>query len=107
MSDVLQLPDLSTPRARVAAGVRVQLALAGVSASKAARLIGVSQAAMSRRTTGEHPFDVDELGRLAEVLGIAIEDFFAVGPERTGPASAARAGTSVRPTGLEPMTSTV
>lgn len=75
MTNVIQLPDLSSPRARVAAGVRVQLAIANVSASKAARGIGISQPAMSRRINGELAFDIDELGRLATMLGVDLADF--------------------------------
>lgn len=76
MSTVLNLPDRSTPRGTVAAGVRARLAVAGITPARAADLVGMSQSAMSRRTTGAHPFDVDELGKIAELLGIEVGVFF-------------------------------
>jgi transcriptional regulator with XRE-family HTH domain len=38
-------------------------------------MMGVSQALVSRRLTGEVPFDVAELSRIAEILGVPVSTF--------------------------------
>ena len=64
------LPD--SDRVSVAASVRAHYAAAGLSASGLAREIGMSQSKMSRRTTAVEPFDIDELGQIASVLGVSL-----------------------------------
>lgn len=106
----------SVPQTRmsVAASVRAHLAVANISASKMAVRIGMSQAAISRRTKGYHPFDVDELDAIAAELGIDVIELMQM-PAR--PMRAGAAGISaivnmddvrkVGPAGFEPTTSTV
>ena len=118
----MSLSPTSNARAYVAMNVRLRLAQAGWSASKAARAIGMSQTAMSRRTTGDLPFDVDELGLLADALGIEIDDFFfslttpavaaaavprAGGERFLGVTPIRRGWATVGPDGLEPPTDSV
>lgn len=54
----------------VARRLRGLLAEQRISASAVAREIGISQASMSRRTTGLAPLTLDELSQIAAVLGI-------------------------------------
>ena len=39
-----------------------------------ARRLGLSQSAMSRRMVGDQPFDLDEIQRIAEALGVPVVD---------------------------------
>lgn len=61
--------------AAVAAEVRAELGRQNVSGTGLARMMGVSQALVSRRLTGEVPFDVAELSRIAEILGVPVSTF--------------------------------
>lgn len=56
--------------ASVGAEVRGLLAKHRISQAAAGTRLGLSQAAMSRRLTGEIPFNVDELSALADLLGV-------------------------------------
>lgn len=70
---VIQFPTAPPPeRARIATAIRAHLAVHNLSDTKAGELIGLSQSAMSRRTNAQHPFDIDELGKLAGALGLTI-----------------------------------
>jgi hypothetical protein len=101
-------------RASVAASVRAHLAVAKISASNMATRIGMSQPAMSRRTNGSLPFDIDELDAISAELGIGVIELMQM-PAR--PMRAGAAGLSsivnmddvrkVGPAGIEPTTSTV
>ncbi len=55
---------------RAAANVRSALAWQNITGSAAAKAIGVGQAYMSRRMTGEVPFDAGDLALLAKLLGL-------------------------------------
>lgn len=70
------MSDNSTGRVRemVAEEVRVLLARRRLSASELARQIGVTQPYISRRLTGDTPFDVDDLERIADALDVPISD---------------------------------
>lgn len=61
-------------RRDVAASVRAHLGARNINDSELARMIGVTQSAMSRRTNERVPFDVDELGLIADALGISVVD---------------------------------
>lgn len=63
----------STPlRVRVAEEVRVALARKRMSAAKLGRALGVSQTYVWRRLNGETAFDLDDLERIAAILGVEI-----------------------------------
>lgn len=53
------------------------MAAAAVSQTRLAEALGMSQSSVSRRLTGEAPFDVNELGAIAEVLGVELADLLA------------------------------
>lgn len=67
MSDVIT--------ASVAAEVRAEMGRQRVSQRRIAEVIGLSQQAVSRRLSGEVPFDVAELGRIAAELGVLADVF--------------------------------
>lgn len=54
----------------VGAAVRAELARAGKSQNDLAAVLGVTQTAVSKRLRGVTPFDVNELARVAEALGL-------------------------------------
>lgn len=60
---------------RVAAEVRAELARQRVSQETFSQRIGMSQSTLSRRLTGEIPFDTTELARVAEALGVPVSQF--------------------------------
>lgn len=58
----------------VAEEIGVLLIRRRIKAFELAAKVGLSQSAMSRRMVGDHPFDLDEIARIAEVLGVGIVD---------------------------------
>ncbi|HEY1616477.1 MAG TPA: helix-turn-helix transcriptional regulator [Streptosporangiaceae bacterium] len=60
----------------VAAEVRASLARANLSGAKAATRLGWKQQYISRRLSGNVPFDVSELLALADLLNMQVTDFF-------------------------------
>lgn len=69
---------MSTQRERTAAAVRHAMTASGCSQARLAQVLRVSQRAVSRRLTGEVPFDVDELAAVAEYLHVSLPDLVAV-----------------------------
>lgn len=62
--------------AKIAAEVRAEIARQNKPTREIAEAIGVrTRQSMSMRLKGEKPFTVEELMRLAEVLGVPIEQF--------------------------------
>jgi transcriptional regulator with XRE-family HTH domain len=61
---------------RVAAAVGAAIEAAGTSANAVAKGTGIPQATLSRRLNGS-PFHVGELDRIANYLGIQVEQFTA------------------------------
>ena len=61
-------------RATVAEEIRVLLARRRMSGVQLAEAIGRSQAYVSRRLNGATAFDVDDLERIAEALGVTVLD---------------------------------
>ncbi|MDQ3576391.1 MAG: helix-turn-helix transcriptional regulator, partial [Actinomycetota bacterium] len=57
----------------VAATVRAEMARANVKQAELANVLGISQAALSRKTSARVPFRLDELQAAAHHLGIAVE----------------------------------
>lgn len=76
MPNIAKLPNVETPSGYVAAEVRAQLARRGWSGTRLALALGVTQASISRRLTGDVPFDVDDLVRISEALGVHPGTFF-------------------------------
>lgn len=64
----------STLREQVAEEVRVLLARRRTSATALAKTLGVSQTYVWRRLTGETAFDLDDLERIANALGVTVLD---------------------------------
>lgn len=64
------------PQARVIREIKVLLIRRDMNQTDLADRIGVKQAYMSRRMTGEIPFDVYELQNIAVALGVSIRDLF-------------------------------
>lgn len=60
----------------VAAEVRAELARQRISGRQAARRLGWTQQALSRRLTGDIPFNVADLDALAGLLEVPISTFF-------------------------------
>jgi transcriptional regulator with XRE-family HTH domain len=61
----------------VAAEVRAEMARQRMSQQELARRLGVAQQTISRRHTGEVPWDVSELLAVAELLNVPVSLFFA------------------------------
>ena len=80
-------PERSSLPHDVAAEVRAHLARQRLSGRQAAMRLGWTQPYMSRRLTGEIPFDVADLEAIANLLGIPATAFFQR-PRYTGPAFA-------------------
>lgn len=55
--------------------VRMVLAARKLSGSWLARQLGMPKASLTRRLRGEGEFSLDELGRVAAVLGVEVTDF--------------------------------
>jgi transcriptional regulator with XRE-family HTH domain len=83
MVNIAKLPDTSNPAGYIAGEVRAELGRRGWSASRLAFELGLTQAAISRRLTGEVVFDVEELAKIGDLLNIHPGDFFPGG--RRGP----------------------
>ena len=62
----------TTATARVAATIRAELARRRIPQTIVAERLGMSQPSLSRRLTGDTPFDVNELAIVAEILGIPL-----------------------------------
>jgi energy-converting hydrogenase Eha subunit A len=60
----------------VAAEVRAEMARQRVSQQPIADALGISRQALSRRMTGEIPFDVAELESIAGFLGVPVSRFW-------------------------------
>ena len=61
-------------RERAAEEIRVLLARRRVSAAELARQTGMKQSTLARRMTGEIAFDLDDLEKIADVLGVSVTD---------------------------------
>ena len=79
MGNVIYLSHRDAARAKVATEVRVEMARAGINESALAAATGISQSTMNRRLKPKverDAFTVDELERVADVLGVPISAFF-------------------------------
>jgi transcriptional regulator with XRE-family HTH domain len=66
---------MTEPHQLVAAEVRAEMARQRMSQAGLAKLLGVAQQTVSRRLVGEVPFDVAELARIADLLGVPMTQF--------------------------------
>lgn len=73
-----------------------------ISGSEVARRIGMTQPALSRRMTGDVPFDLDLLGRICDATGISFA--YVTSGIRETPGPEGPGGGVVRHQGLEPRT---
>jgi hypothetical protein len=72
-------PAIDRLSSRVAAEVRAEMARQRLSGARVAKALGWSPMYLSRRVSGQTPFDVDDLEALASLLGVAVMDFFPPG----------------------------
>lgn len=79
------MPDPITPH--VAGNVRAEMARARVSGRKLADTLGMTNQSLAQRISGQIPFDVDLLARVAAVLDLPIERLLAMPAETTAAAS--------------------
>lgn len=66
--------------AEIAANVRAELARGNHQQQKIAGLLDVSRMAIHRRLTGQTPFRVDELAKIAAYIGVPVSEL--IGEER-------------------------
>lgn len=74
------VPRMATPTLAdlaIAARVRGKLAEHGVLQAQAAAKLGITQPTFSRRLQGRPPFTLGELVKLAELLGLPLEQLVA------------------------------
>ncbi len=91
--------EVHTAAAHVAAEVRAEMSRQRFTQTRLRMALGLSQSTMSRRYTGEHPWDVGQLAAIADVLGLPPGRFFETPPLRETSQMAARNDTAVtRPT---------
>lgn len=62
---------------RVATEVRAEVARQNVTQYDLADVLGMAQPSVSRRLAGKHPFDTDELDKLAAFFGVPVDRFLA------------------------------
>ena len=97
--NVIQLPGMgergSEPHHAVADNLAAEMARKRVSGRSAAKALGLTQAYVARRVSGDTPLDVNDLMAFARLLGIDPAVLLRVSPGEVGPA------------GIEPTTSTV
>jgi hypothetical protein len=87
-------PDEASDRARVAAEVRAQLARRNIKTYKLPEYLDGGRSYWQRRASGELALDIDDLSKLADLLGVSIVDFIPGGK----PAPWAPSGSNRRPT---------
>lgn len=63
---------------RVAAEVRAEVARQNATQQDLSRILKVAQPSISRRLNGKHPFDTDELDKLAAYFGVPVDRFLAL-----------------------------
>ena len=61
---------------RVASSVRAEMARRKITQTELAESLGMTQPAISRRMSGAVPFDTEELGQIADLLGVPMSVLF-------------------------------
>ena len=64
---------MTTPNTITGANVRAEMARRKISQEAVAQTLGLSQASVSARLRGVTPFRVDELLRIADLLGVPLD----------------------------------
>lgn len=83
----------ATPlREQVATEVRRELAAARMTPTELARRLGVSQTTVWRRISGQVAFDVDDLQKIADILGVPVGRLLPRPVQTTEPYLAATVG---------------
>jgi len=78
-----------TPRQRIAAEVRAELARQNISNRDFADLLGMDRSAAQQRLSAQRSFRAEEIERVAEILGVPVARFLAPAIPDEIPASAA------------------
>lgn len=68
---------ITTATQRVAATVRAELARRRIQQTEVAARLGIVQASVSRRLTGDTPWDINELAEVADLIGVRVADLVA------------------------------
>lgn len=68
----------NSPSESIAAEVRAEMARQRRTSTDIAAEIGMSLTTFSRKLRGDYPFDVTELGRIAEALGVSPMAFWKI-----------------------------
>lgn len=76
MANIAKLPSVQDPAGYVALEIRSQMARRGWSQRRVALMLNTTQAAVSRRLTGDVAFDASELAQLAKAFGMHPGEFF-------------------------------
>lgn len=66
---------MTQPHELVAAEVRAEVARQRISQTRLAEHLSISQAGISRRLSGDTPFDLNELTAVAKFLGVPVSHF--------------------------------
>lgn len=86
MTTVSHLPQpAGDARSRVAGEVRAWMARRGVTQTVLSAGVHIGQSQISKRLSGKIPFDVDELDRIAEFLGVDMLTLLGGAPQGGGP----------------------
>lgn len=99
MSDT---PTGGSLRERVAEEVRVQLARKRMSGTQLAKRMGVSQAYIWRRLSGETALDLNDLERIGEILAVEPSDLLPRTANLSGGSNLTKSHRSVRPRDTRP-----
>jgi transcriptional regulator with XRE-family HTH domain len=90
MSTLRVVPTPAGLVQQVAAEVRAYVARAQLSQHQLAEILGIPQSSVSRRLRGKTPFRVDELEKLAGVLGVHPAVFLGVNTPQPPPPTTGR-----------------
>jgi transcriptional regulator with XRE-family HTH domain len=85
ITDVRTVLFVTTPETAeiLAANVRAEMARQRIKQSTVAAHLGLAQPSVSKRLTGQVPFDVNQLTQLSALLGVSVARLL----EQAGPAS--------------------
>jgi hypothetical protein len=102
---IAPLPEPTDIVQVVAANVRAYAARLGYSQVALGRALGMAQGAVHARWRGTRPWHLAELGDVALVLGVSVQDLVTDPAEMQNPRRwIAPTGAAARPKGLEPPT---
>ena len=61
-------------QSHVAANIRAEMARTGKNQGDIAKVLGITRQAVSRRLLGFTPLDVDQLAKIADLLGVSMSE---------------------------------